>query len=104
MSLKADLIEVGVVVLGIGALVWFVESRTQAAGGIVGLSSSLFSWASGGYTDVSPGNGAIPAMGDTDAAGNLLPNTGTLNTSNATQSQTTNDLLNSSLIMQSIGM
>lgn len=104
MSAKNDLIEVGLVVAAVGAVVWYIESQYQAAGGVTGLSSALFSWATGGTAPATPGDGAIPSMGDTDASGNLIPGTGTLNTSNATQSPTVNNLLNSSLIMQSIGM
>jgi hypothetical protein len=94
VSLKDDALEVGLVVVGIAAVIWYVEAKYQAAGGVVGLSSSLFTSAAGALFsggDPTPGMGAIPDQT-------------TLNTTNATQSDTVNSLLNSSLTMQSIGM
>jgi hypothetical protein len=90
-DLVNDLVEIALVVVAVGAIVAYVESKTQSSGGVAGLAASIFSWASGPTTPATPGDGAIPDMT-------------TLNTSNATQSPVTNDLLNSSLIMQSIGM
>ncbi|MFM0206949.1 hypothetical protein PQQ96_06020 [Paraburkholderia sediminicola] len=94
VSLKDDALEIGLVVVGIAAVIWYVEAKYAAAGGVTGLSSSLFSYATGSLFsggDPTPGMGAIPDQT-------------TLNTSNATQSPTVNSLLDSSLTMQSIGM
>ncbi len=94
MSLKDDALEIGLVVVGLAAVVWYVEAKYAAAGGVTGLSSSLFSYATSTLfngPDPTPGMGAIPDQT-------------TLNTTNATQSDTVNSLLNSSLTMQSIGM
>jgi hypothetical protein len=91
VSVKDDLLTIGLIVAAGAAVVWYVESQYESAGGIVGLSSSLFNYAVGNITAPPPGLGA-------------LPDQTTLNTSNATQEPWLNSLLNSSLTMQSLGM
>lgn len=94
MSVKDDAIEITAVVVVLALAVWYIESKYQAAGGVTGLSSSLFTSAVG---SLFSGNDPTPGMG-------AIPDQTTLNTSNATSSDTVNSLLNSSLTMQSIGM
>jgi hypothetical protein len=82
------LVILGVVAVG-AAAVWYVEKQYEDAGGVVGLSSSLFTYATSSLANSPPpppGMGSIP------------------DTSNATQEPWLNSLLNSSLTMQSIGM
>ncbi|SEC36119.1 hypothetical protein SAMN02787142_1256 [Burkholderia sp. WP9] len=94
MSVKDDAIEITVAVVALALAVWYIESRFKAAGGVTGLSSSLFSYATG---SLFSGGDPTPSMG-------AIPDQTTLNTTNATSSDTVNSLLNSSLTMQSIGM
>jgi hypothetical protein len=94
MSLKDDAIEIAVAFGVVAAVVWYIESQYEQAGGVVGLSSSLFTYATNSLASTPP---PPPGMGS-------IPDQTTLNTSNATSSDTLNSLLNSSLTMQSIGM
>lgn len=101
MSVKDDALLIGLVVVGVAGAIWYIESQYQESGGVVGLSSSLFSYAtsslfSGG--DASPGLGAIPDQTTLSAT------SGTLNPSSAASTGWLNSLLNSSNTMQSIGM
>lgn len=101
MSLKDDAIEIGLVVVGIAAALWYIESKLKDAGGVTGLSSSLFSYATGSLFsggDPTPGMGAIPDQTTLGAA------SGTMNPASAASSGWMNSLLNSSNTMQSIGM
>lgn len=101
VSIKDDALEVGLVVVGIAAVIWYVEAKYQAAGGVVGLSSSLFTSAAGALFsggDPTPGLGAIPDQTTLGAAN------GTMNPASAASSGALNSILNSSLTMQSIGM
>jgi hypothetical protein len=87
------LVILGVVAVG-AAAVWYVEKQYEDAGGVVGLSSSLFTYATSSLANSPP---PPPGMGS-------IPDQTVLNTSNATQEPWLNSLLNSSLTMQSIGM
>lgn len=75
MSLKDDAIEVAVVVALIGGVVWYVERKYQAAGGVTGLSSALFSWAGSGLSNIGGAvldampSSQVPAAVDTVQAG-----------------------------------
>jgi hypothetical protein len=98
MSAKNDLLEVAAVVAVVGGVVWYLEQQYQSAGGVVGLSTSLFSWAAGGTTPATPGDGALPDQTTLGAAN------GTMNPATPGSSGVLNSILNSSLTMQSIGM
>lgn len=60
VSLKDDALEVALVVVGVAAVIWYVEAQYQAAGGVTGLSSSLFSWAGTGLSNL--GGAALDAL------------------------------------------
>lgn len=101
MSLKTDALEVGIVLAVAAGLVWFLEDQYAAAGGVTGLSSSLFSYATSSLfsgNDPTPGLGAIPDQTTLGAA------SGTMSTGTAPSTGWLNSLLNSSNTMQSIGM
>ena len=101
VSLKDDAIEITAVVVALALAVWYIESKYQAAGGVTGLSSSLFTGAVGSLfsgNDPTPGLGAIPDQTTLGAAN------GTMNPASAASSGWLNSLLNSSNTMQSIGM
>lgn len=94
MSASSDILVIVGVVAVVAAAAWYAETQYESAGGVVGLSTSLFTYAANSLANSPP----PPAgMGS-------IPDQTTLNTSNATQEPWLNSLLNSSLTMQSIGM
>jgi hypothetical protein len=75
MSLKDDALEIALVAIGVGALVWYVEAKYQKAGGAAGVVSSVFGWAADGLSnaggavlDAMPSS-QVPVVVDTVQAG-----------------------------------